>query len=168
MEDIQKLGIKKDIKRKNDFLNSLNKNQDINDIQDVKGKLSFSFRYFDSNQEAGQDFKDWNNEQKNQLLNKLKEYSKESKVYWLNQRVGKGGLKILEIYGAFPRNSDFKKPIYIPDEIKWARFRLESAVRLVGFFIEEETAKKYGISADIFYIVFLDAFHRFYKIGEEK
>ena len=162
------MGIKKDIKRKNNFLNSINQEQVINDIQDVKGKLTFSFRYFDSSQDAGQDFKDWSDEQKNQLLNKLKEYSKQTKLYWLNQRVGKGGLKILEIYGPFPRNSDFKKPIFIPDEVKWARFRLESAVRLVGFFIDDDTAKQQNISTDIFYIVFLDAFHRFYKVGEEK
>ena len=162
------MAIKKDIKRKNNYLASLPTENTYSDIQDIKGCLSFSFKYFDSSQKAGQDFKDWTNEQKDQLLNKIKDYSKESKVYWLNQRIGKGGLKVLEIYGSFPRNSDFSKPIFIPEEIKWARFRLESSVRLIGFFIEETAAQKYKLSTDVFYVVFLDAFHRFYKIGEEK
>lgn len=155
---------KKTNPRKDKFLESLPKDVSIADISDVKGKLSFSFRYFDASQKAGQDFKDWTGEQKNQLLNKLRDYSREDKKYWLNQRVGGGGLKILEIYGAFPRNSDFIYPVHVPDNVKWARFRMESAVRLVGFFIDEADAKSKGLSTDIFFVVFLDKDHRFYKM----
>lgn len=104
---------KKHNPRKDRFLQSLPKEECFCDIADARGKLSFSFKYFDGSQKAGQDFKDWNDNEKTKLLNKLKEYSKESRQYWLNQRVGSGSLKILEIYGAFPRNSDFSYPIHI-------------------------------------------------------
>ena len=139
----------------------------ISNIADVKGKISFSFKYFDSSQKAGQDFKDWTDEQKNQLLNKLRDYSREDKKYWLNQRVGGGGLKILQVYGAFPRNSDFAYPSHVPENVKWARFRMEGAVRLVGFFVDENAAAKFCLSTDIFYIVFLDKNHRFYKMEDK-
>lgn len=43
-------------------------------------------------------------------MEKLKEYTKEPLNYWQNQRVGSGGLKILEYYGKFPRNTVFKHP----------------------------------------------------------
>ena len=150
--------------RKERFIKSLQSHGFVSDISDVKGKLSFSFKYFDASQKAGQDFKDWTDEQKNKLLNKLKEYSYEDKKYWLNQRVGSGGLKVLEIYGAFPCNSDFVHPVHVPDDVRWARFRMESAVRLVGFFVDEDSARLKGLSTDIFYIVFLDKNHCFYKM----
>ena len=96
-------------------------------------------------------------------MEKLKEYSKESKVYCLNQRIGSGGLKVLAIYENFPRNSDFVKPAFVPENVKWSWFRMENMVRLVGFFVSEEDVKKKNLSSDIFYVVFLDKDHRFYK-----
>ena len=153
--------------RKDRFLQSLPKDEFVCDIADAREKLSFSFKYFDGSQKAGQDFKDWNNDEKTDLLNKLKEYSKESKHYWLGERVGSGGLTILEIYGIFPINSDFSKPIHVPDNVKWARFRLESKVRLIGFFIDETEAREKQLSTDIFYVVFLDKNHRFYLTENE-
>ena len=158
---------KKHSPRKDRFRQSLPKDEFVCDIADARGKLSFSFKYFDGSQKAGQDFKDWNNDEKTDLLNKLKEYSKESKQYWLNQRVGSGSLKVLEIYGTFPINSDFSKPIHVPDNVKWARFRLESKVRLIGFFIDETEAREKQLSTDIFYVVFLDKNHRFYLTEKE-
>ena len=89
---------------------------------------------------------------------------KKEKKYWLNQRVGGGGLKILEIYGEFPRNTDFKYPKHVPNGVRWARFRMESAMRLVGFFVSEDSAENQSLSTDVFYIVFLDKDHRFYKM----
>ena len=155
---------KKSNPKKEKFLSNLPQQELISDIADVKGKLSFSFKYFDSNQEAGQDFKDWNDKQKQELLEKFRDYSRESKSYWLNQRAGAGGLKILEIYGQFPTNSDFKYPKHVPEKVKWARFRMESAMRLVGFFVDEDSAKTKELSTDVFYVVFLDRDHRFYKM----
>ena len=166
-EDSQKLAEKRQNPRKDRFLQSLPKDEFVCDIAEARGKLSFSLKYFDGSQKAGQDFKDWNDNEKTKLLDKLKEYSKENKQYWLNQRTGSGGLTILEIYGAFPRNSDFSCPIHVPDNVKWARFRLESKVRLIGFFIDETEAQEKQLSTDIFYVVFLDKNHRFYLTEKE-
>ncbi len=107
------------------------------------------------------------------LLNKLKDYTRESLDYWTHQRVGGGGLKVLEEYKDFPRNSDFIHPKHIPHQASWARFRLEQRVRLVGFMIPNEyegkEVVKYGMkySRNIFYVVFLDKDHRFYKTEKE-
>lgn len=158
---------KKSNPRKEKFLSNIPQQDFISDITDVKGKLSFSFKYFDGNQEAGQDFKDWNDKQKQELLEKLRDYSRESKTYWLNQRCGAGGLKVLEIYGAFPRNTDFEYPRHVPNDVRWARFRMESAMRLVGFFVSEEDSKNKELSTDVFYVVFLDKDHRFYKMEKQ-
>lgn len=146
--------------RKDKFLANLPKDEDISNIEDVKGKLSFSFKYFDNSQKAGQDFKDWTDKQKQELLEKLRDYSKESKVYWLKQNSN-----ILAIYGNFPINSDFEYPSHVPENsnIKWARFRMENAMRLIGFFIDDDIAKSKSLSTDIFYVVFLDKDHGFYK-----
>ena len=73
-------------------------------------------------------------------------------------------VKILEIYGEFPRNTDFKYPKHVPNGVRWARFRMESAMRLVGFFVSEDSAENQSLSTDVFYIVFLDKDHRFYKM----
>ena len=158
---------KKTNPRKERFLSNLPVQEFFSEISDVKGKLSFSLKYFDDSQEAGQDFKDWNDKQKQELLEKLRDYSRESKLFWLNQRVGSGGLKVLEIYGTFPRNSDFEYPKHVSEKVRWARFRMESAMRLVGFFIDEEQSIEVNLSTDIFYIVFLDREHRFYKMEKK-
>ena len=158
---------KKTNPRKERFLSKLPSQEFVSEISDVKGKLSFSFKYFDASQEAGQDFKDWNDKQKQELLEKLRDYSRESKQYWLNQRVGAGGMKILAVYGEFPTNTDFEYPKHVPEKVQWARFRMESAMRLVGFFVSEDVTKKLQLSSDIFYIVFLDKDHRFYKMEKK-
>ena len=158
---------KKHNPRKDKFLKSLSNEECSCDIADTKKKLSFSFKYFDGSQKPGQDFKDWNNDEKTDLLNKLKEYSKESKQHWLGERVGSGGLTILAIYGTFPRNSAFTHPRNVPQTVKWARFRLKAKVRLIGFFIDETEAQEKQLSTDIFYIVFLDKDHRFYLMEDE-
>ena len=101
------------------------------------------------------------------MLEKLRDYSRESKVFWLNQRIGGGGLKVLEIYGDFPKNSDFEYPKHVPEKVRWARFRMESAMRLVGFFVPEDAVTELKLSSDIFYIVFLDKAHRFYKMEKQ-
>lgn len=158
---------KKHNSRKQSFLKKLPLEESVSDVVEAKGKLSFSFKYFDGSQEAGQDFKDWTEKQKQELLEKLRDYSRESKSYWLSQRAGVRGLKILEIYNSFPRNTDFSYPRHVPCEVKWARFRMESAVRLIGFFIDDTIAAKFNISTDIFYVVFLDKDHRFYKMEKK-
>ena len=64
-------------------------------------------------------------------------------------------------------NTDFKWPSFVPKEgIKWARFRLDQKVRIVGFFVDEKTAKVYSLSTDTIYLVFLDREHKFYKMED--
>lgn len=127
---------------------------------------TFNFSYFDNSQEAGQDFKDWSEEQLVKLLNKLKEYSKKSLEEWKRTKVGSGKHRynILEEYGDFPKRTDFEHPKHIPHQVSWARFRLEQSVRLIGFLIPEEyTNVPYNLDRKTFYVVFLDKDHRFYK-----
>ena len=126
-----------------------------------------SLYYFDGSQEAGQDISQWNKKQQEDLFNKLKELSKNTKKYWLNTRCGSGGLKRLAVYGNFPINTDFKCPKNIPDNVSWARFRMDNMMRIVVFFLNEEESKARCLSSDVFYIVFLDKDHRFYKTEEK-
>ncbi|GEM_PF-377071 len=135
-------------------------------------KCKFNFAYFDNSQEVGQDFSDWSQNELKKLLDKLKEYSKEPLVHWSKLEIGKAKYRshILEIYEKFPTESDFINPTFIPDDISWARFRLENSVRLIGFIIPEKyhdtihpkTEERFD--KNTFYIVFLDKNHLFYKI----
>ncbi len=130
--------------------------------------IKFNFSYFDPNQDAGQNFREWNHKQLYELLEKIKEYTTKPLDYWRSQRAGKSGLKVLAIYGKFPPKSDFTHPKHIPHQAQWGRFRLGSKLRLVGFTIPTELHKslhkKTGefFDKNIFYVVFLDRDHRFY------
>jgi hypothetical protein len=37
-------------------------------------------------------------------------------------------------------------------------------MRLIGFIIPEDQREEYGLAKNIFYVVFIDEEHRFYKI----
>ena len=124
--------------------------------------LRFSLEYFDGDQPAGQKFADWTFEQVCKLLEKLRAYTSATKVHWMNQRVGGGGLKVLEIYKDFPRKSDFTHPKFVPVDVHWARFRMESDMRLIGFFVPQDLAGPLGLDSNVFYIVFLDKDYKFY------
>lgn len=132
-------------------------------------RCKFNFSYMDFSQPAGQKFEEWTHEQLFKLLDKLCAYCKEPLKYWENQKIGGKKNSVLEIYGGFPRVSDFKHPPHVPHQAMWARFRLESSVRLVGFVLPPEYDKKQhpgtGLYFDCntFYVVFLDVDHRFYK-----
>lgn len=133
----------------------------------------FNFSYFDV-QPAGQHFGDWSHAQLVGLLEKLKEYSKKPLSAWLTTPVGKSGT-VLAIYGAFPKDSDFTVPKHVPHQAMWGRFRLESAVRLVGFVVPGEfhdrahPRTRCRFDCNTFYVVFLDENHVFYKSsGEDK
>lgn len=142
----------------------------VTSIEDSKNDLSlrckFNFSYF-TVQSAGQDFSDWSLDQLVKLLNKLKDYGRESLNHWRSQPCKSG--TVLAVYKKFPSNSEFKNPDHIPHQAEWARFRLESGVRLVGFMLppefdsttHSETGKRFDCNT--FYIVFLDLNHLFYK-----
>jgi len=159
---------KKTNSRKDKFLSSIPvaSFDSKNDL--IAGKCKFNFSYMDKNQDAGQDFRDWNHEQLYKLLDKLQNYCKQPLKYWNTQRVGGGSNKVFEIYGEFPRKSEFIHPKHVPHDARWARFRMEGAMRLVGFIVPDELQDceckhtKIRFDTNTFYIVFLDANHKFY------
>jgi len=136
---------------------------------DLATRSRFNFSFFDGVQEPGSCFSALTHEQLLNVIEKIKAYSRSSLLYWQNQRVGGGGLKILEVYGAFPRSSDFSHPKHVPHDVKWARFRMDNLGRLVGFVIPHEYVSKasedrlFFYDVNTFYVVFIDLEHRFYK-----
>lgn len=140
---------------------------DANDDK-LTTKCKFNLAYMEIGQAAGQSFDDWDKNQLTQLLSKLHSYSKESLDYWSKLRIGKKGNTVLEIYGNFPTKSDFTHPKHVPHQALWARFRLESCVRLIGFVIpptyhqQKHPTTSLYFDCNTFYVVFLDANHRFF------
>lgn len=138
------------------------------DSGDLAARCKFNFSYFHHDQAAACDFSDLDKGFLVELFNKLKAYSSSSLLEWTRTRVGRTGRTVLEIYGAFPKKSEFLHPPHVPHDAQWARFRLESAVRLVGFVIPPElsqtSASKCNASycANTFYVVFIDMNHKFY------
>ena len=118
--------------------------------EEIVNKLTFSFKYFRSGNKAGESFEEW---EKDQILadlnNKLKHYS----------NLGKRELimsSILELFDAFPPDSEFDEPLDLQEyAIRWARLTITGKRRLIGFFFNDEN------SENVFYIVFLDKEHRF-------
>ena len=132
-------------------------------------RSKFNFSYMDFSQvPPGQKFENWNHVQLVKMLDKLRHYSKKPLKYWENLNTGKRGQHVLEIYDKFPIKTKFKVPRYIPHQALWSRFRLESAVRLVGFVLPEEYRNKRHegtgefFDCNTFYVVFLDRDHKFY------
>ena len=151
--------------RKQDKLVALSKGLENYEEILIKGeKLSFSIQFLDENQKAGYRFRELDEKTKDDIFYELKHLSKESRNYWMHQRVGGGGLNVLEIYGNFPVNSEFELPTHVPSYIKWARFRFGNKRRLVGFFLDDEYAEKHKLSKEVFYIVFIDLDHKFYTM----
>ena len=153
--------------KKDSFLSSIPITS-LDDISnDLTNRCKFNFSYFTID-EAGQDFRDWSQNELSKLFDKLKEYSKFSLSYWEHQKVGR--FPVFVKYESFPINTDFKLPKHIPHQAIWSRFHIENKVRLIGFVIPDEyddkihqgTSKRYD--SDIFYVVFLDKDHKFYKI----
>ena len=156
-------------KRKTNFFKAIKALPSLEDeTNNLTIRCKFNFSYFDSSQGAGQKFIDWTHKQLCELLGKIKEYTAKPLDYWRNQRVGKGGLKIHEIYGGFPTKSDFVRPKHVPHQAQWGRFRLGWKRRLVGFTIPTELHKtphkKTGefFDKNTFYVVFLDRDHKFF------
>lgn len=138
----------------------------------ITEKCKLNFSYFDNTQDAGQDYSDWSYDELLKLVDKFKNYTNSSLDYWRHQRTGGGGLKIFEVYGKFPVNSDFVHPKHVPHDVQWARFRLENMVRLVGFIVPrgfeclKDIILKEPFDSNTFYVVFLDKNHRFYLTEE--
>ena len=157
--------------KKAGFLESITKASIESGEDDLASRCKFNFSYFDV-QPAGQDFVVWDHGQLSKLFEKLKHYSAHPLPYWKNQRCGANGT-VLAIYGSWPHKSEFARPKHVPHQAQWGRFRLESAVRIVGFVLPSEcdgsvhAVTKHRHDCNTFYVVFLDANHRFY-ITEKK
>lgn len=148
---------------KEKFLSALAGKASIDSHEDtLTERCKFNFSYFDV-QDASQSFEDWTQEQLISLLNKLREYSKDPLKYWIHQ-------KKLDTYKTFPSKSKFAPPKHVPHQAIWARFRLEKAIRLVGFILPDEyDGKLHGgtkrfFDCNVFYVVFLDRDHQFYPM----
>lgn len=113
--------------------------------------LTFNFKDFDTVQcPPGQIFEQW---EKDGLLSKLA-----TKFVDLSQKniVNAQQQELITIYGKFPEKSDFKCPKYIQDEnIQWAVIKDIGGQlhRVAGYIIDS-----------VFYVVFLDKDHKFYKM----
>ena len=119
----------------------------------VKGEiplLVFSFKDFDSNQcPPGQTFKEWEKgELLAPLMTKFVELSNKNRVIASQEGC-------LSTYDTFPEDSDFKKPKYIEGDVQWATIQDVGGQlhRVAGYIVD-----------NVFYVVFLDKEHKFYKM----
>lgn len=145
--------------RKRARLESFPKDSIETAYEEIKGLLSFNFKYLDPNQ--GERFSDLKAQQLSKIIDKLKWYSNNTRQHWEQETDGKSS--ILAVYDSFPRNSDFHHPRHVPVDVSWARFRMEGDQRLVGFFVKSNGTGGHALNTNIFYVVFLDCYHRFYK-----
>lgn len=108
--------------------------------------IVFSFKDFDRNQ--GQTFKEW--EEEELLANACEKLAGISQLT-VGQAVQQ---QIIKIYTKtdFPPNSAFKHPAHVPEDVQWAAMRIQGKERIIGYFED-----------NIFYIVFLDKDHEFWK-----
>lgn len=160
--------------KKSHFLDRLPKD-DI-ESSNIEQRSKFNFSYFIDDQDSAQSLQEW--EQLggacalSTLLDKIKEYTRQPLSFWRNERVGSGGLKVFDIYGDFPQQSKFQHPKHVPHDVHWARFRLASKVRLIGFVLpahlDQQEQNGHRFCKNTFYVVFLDKEHQFYLSSSEK
>lgn len=119
-------------------------------VKDIQPLLCFSLKDFDFTQcPPGQSFEEW---QKEELLAYLM-----TKIGYICQCSVPEAVqkKFIKIYNDFPPRSDFKSPKFIEGDVKWA----------VIMDIKGQKARVAGhIIDNVFYIVFLDRDHLFYKM----
>lgn len=152
--------------RKANFLNSIP--ELCLEESDVASKCKFCLSFLDINQNEREDFTTWDKLggalSAVNLLNKLKEFSRQPLEYWENQGP-------LILYPTFPKNSIFFHPKHVPHDVRWGRFRLGNKIRLAGFVVPDCLDGKkvkvgqnlFRLDKNTFYIVFLDKDHKFYK-----
>lgn len=119
-------------------------------VVDEKPLILFSFKDFDSTQcPPGQTFKQWEKEGLlSDLFTKLVDLSSKNRIEAEQQ-------KVVKVYGEWPQeHTDFKHPKHIQGEVDWGTLRLIGGqkARVAGYMI-----------GNVFYIVFLDKEHKFYK-----
>lgn len=134
-------------------------------IPGIAGRSKFNFSYF-IQQDPGLDFGDLVDSQLKDLLEKLKHFSRKSLL-----ELTKEGAATFVVYKDWPPKSDFTWPSHVSKRVHWARFRLGSKLRLVGFVVPDDlngVEDESGLIYDrnTFYVVFIDPDHKFW-IGEK-
>ena len=122
--------------------------RDERKVKDDLPKMCLNFKDFDFNQcPPGQTLTEW---EQDQLLSEL--MNKFISICSYN-RIEAVQLKLLKIYGDFPKNSDFHIPPHIQGEVHWGTIQRIGGQkpRLAGYIIDS-----------VFYPVFLDKNYRFY------
>lgn len=117
-------------------------------------KVVFSFKDFDRNQvPPGQTYEEREREGHLSYLIKKLEYISQKNIV---EAINEGYIKV---YGSFPPNSDFSHPAHIIPGVNWA----------VIMNINGQKGRVAGhIINNVFYIVFLDIDHQFYKMKKRK
>lgn len=159
---------------KDKFLKSALVNEDEaskeKNLDHVKNKISkcmkFNFSYF-VGESPGYDFHNLTQEKLADLFTKMRDYCRESLEYWEREPIGSSG-SVFANYVDFPTNSDFDEPDHTPKGVSWGRFRIDSKTRLAGFVVPRnkhdiEITKGNRLDSNVFYVVFLDNDHVFYK-----
>lgn len=146
--------------RTENFVKSIPERGVDSEGETLSTRCKFNFHYFQAGP-PGQAWGDWDHSELSKLLQKLQFYSESSLTNWEKEGV-------LCIYNSFPSKSDFSHPKTVPHDVRWARFRLEQKVRLVGFVVpssldgQPHCSSKKLFCSNTFYVVFLDREHRFY------
>jgi hypothetical protein len=106
-------------------------------------EIVFSFKDFDHTQ--GQTFVQWGDAKLLRiLLDKIREYSKKT--------IPEASQASFRIYGGFPPHSRFVHPKHIIPDAIWASMHIQGKECIAGHVID-----------NIFYVVFLDKEHHFWK-----
>lgn len=134
-------------------------------------RCKFNFSFLDESQPPSQKLENLTLIELQKFIIKLKEFSRHSLTELQRMNVGSGKHKwnLFEIYGSFPKKSDFTHPSHVPHQANWARFRMNYEFRLVGFVVPEDfhgrqhSRTKEYFDQNTFYIVFIDMKHGFYK-----
>jgi hypothetical protein len=129
-------------------------------------KCKFNFAYFCKQPGVGKALDELTQAELHDLIDKVRQFCQEPLAYWLQQKHGVG--TTLSIYKNFPIRSEFKHPKHVPNDVHWGRFRLSGEVRLAGFVVPghlhetKHRTTKVAFDSNTFYVVFIDAEHRFY------
>ena len=164
---------RKSNKRKEGFLSDFMSTPTLGDNDDAITKLcKFNFKYFTYETDVTQNFNEWSQLELSELFSSLEIFSAESLEHWKNEKTGPKRTPYLLIYDSFPPEEKTKlsgPSKSVPKEAKWARFRLGTTRRLIGFVIPEEFALSAEetsgtiFDSNCFYVVYLDRDHNFYS-----
>ncbi|MFR9668995.1 MAG: hypothetical protein SNJ33_04495 [Rikenellaceae bacterium] len=129
------------------IINKAIEQQKNKSVQDLSGNDYFviSFLHFDKMQSDS--FESWeNNSMLSKCLDVLANYSCDK----LTSQIG--GDKFTK-YNSFPPNSAFQHPSHVPEDAEWARIHINGVHIVAGHIVK-----------NVFYVVFLDSKHQFWKM----